>query len=397
MSFVRCKRRVLSIISFFMISILMTAVVYLNPVRINATTVEELQQSIADLESDQAAIEAEIKKLKDDKADKNAIKVAIQKKADNLQNQINACNKKIDAYDSEITELEREISEKNKELDNTKYIFQQRLRAICMSGGTSASSLTLLLNADSLSDMLAKAELTKNISAYDNSLMEKIVSDVSAINDKQQKLSSLIAEQNELKQSLVAKKNEYNSQISDLNGDISAINSDQSTLEAQAKRLEAAIAEYETEIRSKTDVGSDRYTDGQFLWPMANYYYISSPYGYRVNPVSGKYKLHAGIDIAGSGINGKPILASADGVVSVAKYNDGGYGYYVMINHGTGSDGNLYSTLYGHMTRYIVSVGQNVTKGQVIGYVGSTGASTGPHLHFEIRINGVPTNPLKFF
>jgi mRNA-degrading endonuclease toxin of MazEF toxin-antitoxin module len=107
-------------------------------------------------------------------------------------------------------------------------------------------------------------------------------------------------------------------------------------------------------------------------------------------------RIAEGIDIAGSGIKGKPIVAAADGIVSIATYNTGGYGYYVMVNHGTGSDGKKYVTLYAHMTKYIVKVGQSVRKGQTIGYVGTSGASTGYHLHFEIRANGSAVNPLKY-
>ena len=130
---------------------------------------------------------------------------------------------------------------------------------------------------------------------------------------------------------------------------------------------------------------------------MPGYHLVTSPYGYRIHPITGKRKFHKGTDISGGNIKGKPIVAMADGVVSIASYNQGGYGNYVMINHGTSSDGNSYVTLYAHMTRYIVSVGQKVTKGQTIGYVGTTGASTGYHLHFEVRVNGNTTNPMSYF
>ncbi len=134
-----------------------------------------------------------------------------------------------------------------------------------------------------------------------------------------------------------------------------------------------------------------------FMWPSPNYHYITSPFGYRIHPITGVRKLHAGCDIGGSGINGTPIYAADSGTVSLATYNAGGYGNYVMLYHGTKSDGKQYATLYAHMTRYVVSAGQKVQKGDVIGYVGSTGASTAPHLHFEIRVNGTPVNPLLYF
>ena len=125
------------------------------------------------------------------------------------------------------------------------------------------------------------------------------------------------------------------------------------------------------------------------MWPSYTSY-ITSPYGYRVNPVSGIYKLHAGCDVGAS--YGSAIYAAASGTVILASWN-GGYGNCVMINHGNG-----YTTLYGHMSSIAVSVGQTVSMGQTIGYVGSTGNSTGPHLHFEVRSSatGGTMDPMGF-
>lgn len=128
--------------------------------------------------------------------------------------------------------------------------------------------------------------------------------------------------------------------------------------------------------------------DINWLVPV-NYTMVSSPFGYRIHPIYGTWKLHAGIDLAAP--TGQPIVASRGGVVTTASYEEGGAGYYVSINHFDG-----YSTRYMHMTHYIVQSGQKVQAGQVIGYVGSTGASTGPHLHFGVYLNGVPINPAPF-
>jgi murein DD-endopeptidase MepM/ murein hydrolase activator NlpD len=128
-----------------------------------------------------------------------------------------------------------------------------------------------------------------------------------------------------------------------------------------------------------------------------DYTVVSSAFGWRVHPIEKVEKFHNGVDLWAPGIKGKPIVAAADGIVSIATYNTGGYGYYVMVNHGTGDDGKKYVTLYAHMTKYIVKVGQYVKKGQTIGYVGTSGASTGYHLHFEIRANGNTTNPMSYY
>ena len=124
--------------------------------------------------------------------------------------------------------------------------------------------------------------------------------------------------------------------------------------------------------------------DGTFIWPVQGQ--ITSPFGYRTDPVTGGSAFHAGIDIGAS--CGTPIKAAGTGNVISAGFNTGGYGNMTLINHGGGK-----STLYGHQSAIAVSAGQSVTQGQVIGYVGSTGKSTGCHLHFEVRVNGNPVDP----
>ena len=180
-----------------------------------------------------------------------------------------------------------------------------------------------------------------------------------------------------------------------------AIN-DKSALEAKNKQYEAAINKLEKEVQVALAAANSSgknpvIKSGRFTWPVPGFYNVTSYYGYRVNPVSGIYKLHGGIDIASAGIYGKAIVAAADGVVVSAGWNSGGFGNWVVINHGM-SGGNQFATLYAHMCRApIVSAGQSVKAGQTIGYVGSTGNSTGNHLHFEVRVNGNRVNPMSYF
>ncbi len=364
---------------------------------VEAATVSEYQQYIKDLEAEQKEIQKEINKLKGDKSGQNAIKTALQKNIDNLQSQITACNQQIADLDLKIADLEADNARKTQQLEESKYVFRQRLRAIYMSGGSATSSLAVIFNAENLEELLTKSKLTQNISAYDKSLMQKIVNDMKAIENNKLEINELLDEQKATRATLATKKSELNAQIKEVNSTLSGIENDIDKLEDKAAALEKAQKEYEQAIKDAQNVGSDQKYDGEFAWPVPGYYYISSPYGYRYHPISGSYKFHKGVDIAGSGIKGKPIVATADGVVSIATYNTGGYGYYVMVNHGTGNDGKKYVTLYAHMTKYIVSVGQKVKRGQTIGYVGTSGASTGYHLHYEIRVNGDTTNPMSYY
>ena len=132
-----------------------------------------------------------------------------------------------------------------------------------------------------------------------------------------------------------------------------------------------------------------KYTGGKFAWPVPSTQRITSQYGYRNHPVYKTKKFHSGIDIGAA--YGVDIVAAADGVVTLATTN-GGYGKCVIINHGSGI-----TTLYGHNSTMLVESGQRVTKGQIIAKAGSTGVSTGPHLHFEVRINGSTVDPLQYY
>lgn len=136
--------------------------------------------------------------------------------------------------------------------------------------------------------------------------------------------------------------------------------------------------------------GTGVIAEGLYIWPSATSDYVTSFFGTRLHPILGVYKIHTGIDI-GAGY-GTAVLAAADGMVSTTAYDAGGYGNYIIIDHGNGN-----MTLYAHMSQLNVGEGQTVTQGQRIGLVGSTGMSTGPHLHFEVYVGGTRIDPLLYF
>ena len=377
------------------------SVPYIPSMEVKAATKDELvdsyKEQIKELEEDKKRLEAEIKDLKADKAEQNAIKRAINKKIDNLQSQINICNNQLKSSEKQSEQLSKEIEEKTAELEEAKFAFKKRVRAIYMSGGITASSLAVLLSSESFGDLISKAEITRSLNAYDSALTERVSNDIKLIETKKAEIKKLKEEQESLKATLSSKRAELRADAKEVNAQISDINSDINSAQNEANSIDKAIKEFEDEIKAALGIGKDQIMEGDFLWPLEKYRKVGSPYGYRIHPISGKRKFHKGVDIGGSGIKGQPILAAADGTVSIAKYNYGGYGYYVMINHGKASDGKSYVTLYAHMSKYIVKEGQKVKKGQTIGYVGTTGASTGYHLHYEIRVNDNPNaHPLNF-
>ncbi len=349
------------------------------------------ESQIKDLENKQAQLKVKIDALQDDIDEQEKLKDALQDRIDVVQSQIDIYNEQINGLQSKINKMEEEKSAIEAELQKSKDTFLARIRAMYIAGNDSA--LTVLLSADDFGDYLYQTELLTTITEYDNKVMDKMRDDINKINQ-------LEAEVEKEKQGILDLRKVVDVKRAELGDDMKALNSIIGKLENQQSKLEFSVEEYqkqidalEEKIQAATDKGKNeniQFAGGQFKWPCPGYYYISSGYGYRWG------RLHKGVDIAGSNIYGKPIIAAADGVVSLVDNNSGGYGYYVMVNHGNKS-GNNYVTLYAHMSKQAAYVGQKVKAGDTIGYVGSTGRSTGPHLHFEIRVNGTAQNPMNFF
>lgn len=349
------------------------------------------ESQIKDLENKQAQLKVKIDALQDDIDEQEKLKDALQDRIDVVQSQIDIYNEQINGLQSKINKMEEEKSTIEAELQKSKDTFLARIRAMYIAGNDSA--LTVLLSADDFGDYLYQTELLTTITEYDNKVMDKMRDDINKINQ-------LEAEVEKEKQGILDLRKVVDVKRAELGDDMKALNSIIGKLENQQSKLEFSVEEYqkqidalEKKIQAAADKGKNeniQFAGGQFKWPCPGYYYISSGYGYRWG------RLHKGVDIAGSNIYGKPIIAAADGVVSLVDYNSGGYGYYVMVNHGNKS-GNNYVTLYAHMSKQAAYVGQKVKAGDTIGYVGSTGRSTGPHLHFEIRVNGTAQNPMNFF
>lgn len=376
--------------------LILTTIVASLFVNVSAASNSQIRNEIERLESESKKLEKEIAELKGQKAEQQKIKDKLNAQIANTQSEIAACSRLINEYKTEIKAFEAEIKAKEAEIDNTKFLFRQRMRSIYMSGSTN-NDLLVLLDAENFSDYLALSEVSRTIAAHDRKIVDTVITAIKDINESKKAINEKITAQNEIKKSLAEKQNKLKAQQTEINGVIASISADQSALEKDNKEYEAAINRLEKEIQdaisSAGNSGSSNpvFTSGQFLWPVPGYYNVTSYYGQRWG------RLHGGIDIASAGIEGKPIIAVADGVVLSAGYNTGGFGNWVMINHGT-YKGNQYSTICAHM-KYTPSVrsGQKVSAGQIIGYVGNTGRSYGNHCHFEVRVNGSRTNPMKYF
>lgn len=333
-------------------------------------------------------LKKEIAALESEKAETEKIRDKVQEQVDNTEAQIVAVSEKLEGIEAQLAEVQAQLDVVTAELEENKDAFKQRLRAIYMTGAAS-NDLMVLMGADDVADYLSMTELSRSVSRHDEQLIEEIVEAVSKVEADYAIVEEKKLEQDAVKRELSNAMAELDEQVEKLEALISESDTKIDKAQSELDEYNAAIDELNDKIAeaSREEYTADiQYNGGQFIWPCPGYYYISSSYGWRWG------RNHNGVDIAGGGIMGKPIVAAADGVVSLASHNAGGYGNYVMINHGSG-----YVTLYGHMTRYIVSPGQSVSAGQTIGYVGSTGRSTGPHLHFEIRVSGSPQNPMNYF
>lgn len=370
----------------------------------SADTAGSLRDDIAALQKESQKLEAEIQRLKNDKKDQATILAAIQKKIANIQAQVLRCNKEINAINEKIAANKKEIDAKNTEIEASKLEFKKRLRAIYMSN--SGSNIQILLGADDFSDFLQLSQLTASVSARDKRMIEDMIAVIKELEAKNAENQKLLDEQVAVRATVVAAQKELEAEEAAAQSLYDSIAADQKQAEKDNANVEAVIKE-KTNYLNKLLYGgsSTSFINSKvgFVWPVPSCQNITSYYGPRWGT------MHRGIDISGGGIFGKPIVAITDGTVYEV-YNScphkdrgsrcrcgSGWGNHVAIDHGY-VQGERIKAMYAHMNTTAVSNGQHVKQGQVIGYVGTTGDSTGYHLHFGImRNNQGYVNPMNYY
>ncbi|HIR46266.1 MAG TPA: peptidoglycan DD-metalloendopeptidase family protein [Candidatus Caccousia avicola] len=367
-----------------------------------AATLTELQQEQARLEQEKKENDAKLAELKADQSKQQEYKNTLDAQMQNLQSQIDGLNTQINDLDASISEKNAAIAEKQENIDRDVETLKERLCAIYMMGD--ASTLEIILQSESVIDMAQKVELLNMITEHDTRMIQQLSADMEAIADEKAEIESQKEEVAAARTQLEAKGSELASVQAEAERVLEELNQSVESVQAESDRIAKEKAQASAEIDqwwkdyyaqqaaqnngssggSSGSSGSGGYVStGNFTWPVPGFTNISCGYS------SG----HKAIDISGGGrtIYGTPIVAADSGKVVTATYHYS-YGNYVMIDHGGG-----YSTLYAHASSLAVSAGQTVTKGQTIAYVGSTGNSTGPHLHFEVRVNGNRQNPFNWF
>ena len=306
------------------------------------------------------------------------------------------------AVENDITLNERQLAEAQKRLEGRESVFYKRVRDIYINGRL--SYLDVVIGSKDFSDFANRLEVLKRIIDSDITLINEIKKERAEIEAHKQKLEADRAKLVELEKAALAKQAEIEQKKAERNVVLQKAQNDRATAMQAIEELNASSAQVSAMLKERQAAraaaaaaaaqssggqgASDNWVQGtgQLGWPVSGE--ITSPYGYRVHPIWGTTIYHSGIDI---GVDeGTPVHAADGGVVVWSGWM-GGYGYAVVIDHGNGL-----STLYGHNSELAVDEGQSVAKGQVISYAGSTGNSTGPHVHFEVRANGDPVDPMGY-
>lgn len=347
------------------VAIMLVTGILLQPATANADSLSDIRKEISEKQ-------AELESGKKSEQSLMSQIVELQHKVDELQ-------AAIDEEEKNLARLEKELEEAQEKVDTQTENLNGRLRNMYKT--SSIGYVDVLLDSGSFSEFLTNLDLVKTIYSNDQKVLKDLKKSRKIVEEKKIEVEELQAELEESKEITEKEKAVVEAKKAEVAKDNDETQKMLNELKAEADKITA-------ELQASGSTGE--YAGGALAWPTPGVTYITSPFGNRVHPVTGNTSFHTGVDI-GAGY-GTSIVAANDGVVHTAVRGYSGYGHYVIIDHGGG-----YSTLYAHCSSINVSKGQYVTRGQTIARVGSTGMSTGPHLHYEVRRNGAYTNPMQYY
>ena len=380
--------------------------------------IEELNNRYVELENQKKAIASQLASVQSKKAQQSQVKNQLEgeisatteqielllEKIGVLEDEIAFQEEEIAINEQEIIDKEQEIKAKEEEIQANEELLKQRMRRSYMEGTPSA--LEIFLGSGSFFSMLSGTQIVSRIVDHDKQLLSDLADEKIGLIEDQEWLEAILWENEQIRQELEeiklqqeeakalqdVKAEELQSKVEEINSEIQSLAATEKEYYANQAKIQAEMKAAQEEIteiyKSLESVGE--YTGGAFGWPVPGYSMITSYYGWRFNNTD----YHTGIDISGANVYGKSVVAANPGRVAFinTSYTNGvGYGIYMIVDHGGG-----YSTLYAHLSSIDVEVGDVVARGTPIAKVGSTGWSTGPHLHFEVRINGQHQNPLNY-
>ncbi len=409
------RKRIVSVVAALLAGLMVFSLIFSSLTSVFASAVSQsdidaLEQQKTTLKQQKEEKKATLDALRSQQASFVEQKAALDEKNEVAQQEITVIVEQIEMYDTMIAEKEEEATVAQEAADEQLAIYKTHLRAM-EENGQFNFYLSVLFGAKDFGDLLSRIDMITEIMENDKAVEESykeardFALEVKAEYESYQKelgekKEGLEEEVRQLEAEIAATSN----MIAELQNDIDLYTAEYNKMEANEAAVQAEISKLTEQLKAQEEAakqqnaanGTNNPTTpgganvtGTYIWPAPASTYITSKYGYRIHPIFGTKKFHSGVDIgAGAGTN---VLAADGGTVTVATYSSS-YGNYVMIYHADGS-----STLYAHMSSLTVSAGQTVSQGDVIGYVGSTGWSNGPHLHFEVRIDGATTDPLAYF
>ena len=381
------------VLALFLISAELTPVL-----AVTQKEIDNLKGDASDLKEERKELENELKALENDRAQVVKKKGILDQQISNTSQQIQNVEEQISKYTELIAQAEAELADAETKEDEQYKLFCQRIRAMEEQG--TVNYWAFLFGAASFSDLLGRLDIVNEIMDYDKRVMEDLKNIRLKLAAEKETLKSAKAEQVTAKAELEEKKAELQTELDQANALMQKIRSDEKTYkdtldaidkeeeEIQAKIVELSKQNNQSGQNATTAVNGYTMAQGGYMWPTPSHR-VTSPFGPRKSPGGIGSTNHKGIDI-GSVWYSTEIVASKAGTVIISQYSNS-YGNYVVVSHGSGN-----TTLYAHMSKRLVSVGQSVKQGQVLGISGSTGNSTGPHLHFEITEGGVRKDPLKY-
>jgi len=401
----------MALLAAFLFAIICCAVLAQPAKAVTQSEIDALKSQAGEISKKQKDVQTQIDSLQYQQSSALAKKSVLDQQISLTQDQIDNTNQLILTYDQMISDKKVEVVQAQTNEDEKLKIYKQCVRDMEENGPI--SYLAVIFDASSYADLLGRVDMVNDIMTYYNTvykdfcaakdatiaaeqsleetqnLQKQQLSDLEVtktqLNDQVTEASAMIAQ---LSDSLDSYQDLFQQEQSEADQIQKDINAKSAQLKAQKAAEAAAAAAAAAAKRGKSSTGSVTGT-GTLMWPSNASHTVTSVFGQRTSPITKKAEFHQGIDIgAGYGTN---ILAADSGTVIISTYSSS-YGNYVVIDHGNGM-----TTLYAHMSQRKVSEGANVTKGQVIGLVGSTGNSTGPHIHFEVSLHGSRQNPLNYF
>ena len=375
------------------LALALTAFAPAQVLAVSQSQIDALEAERDELSAEREEMEAGIAELEAEHADIMERKTALDERNELYRQEIELIEEQVELYTSLVEqkklEVDSALERENEQLAN----YRRHVRAMEENG--SFTWLAIIFGSKSLGELLSNIDMVGEIMEADRRSYEQYTAAREESERVQAEYEEMLTELDAKQAELEAEKAELEAEIEEAEQLIveleEQLETDRAAYEEQLAKEQALESEIQSMIAEleRQEAANSIVSTGTYIWPLPGYS-PGSAYGWRIHPIWGDMRFHAGEDIGAP--SGTPILAADSGIATVIPNNGNGYGNYIIINHGGGR-----TTLYAHMSAFAVSNGQSVTQGQTIGYVGSTGNSTGPHLHFEVRVNGATTDPKSYF